>query len=140
MNAFQNDFRSLVHDYLLGRGKSPSEVIGADDYLLDFDNRIVQLRLGENGTMLASTVVLHNEGIGELVLPGAIAEFNAYHMLAGGYCLIVEARHKSLYVEQELTIGRFDAEGLRQHLLEFTDRAATCTRWYLDQLEQSVAA
>lgn len=136
MSTPRDEFRSLVKSYLAGRGKTPSEITAGDDYLLDVDGRIVQLRLGRDGTMFLSTMVFYNDGNTAQVLNGPIAEFNAYHLFAGAYCLQVDERSGSLYVEQELTISRFGAQALRRHMEEFVVRAVNCSRWYLRELDE----
>ncbi|MEM5584674.1 hypothetical protein WNZ15_19585 [Roseibium sp. AS2] len=140
MTKFQDEFRALVADYLVDQGKQPQEIEAGDDYLLNAQDRILQLRLGMGGAMLLSTMIFYNDGDTVQVLNGPIAEFNAYHLFAGGYCLHVDAASGSVYVEQELTTGRFDAGSLRQHLLDFADRATSCARWYLDQSREQSAA
>ncbi|MEI2384474.1 hypothetical protein [Breoghania sp. JC706] len=140
MSTSQDAFRSLVRDCLIARGKIPSQIEDADDYMLEARGRILQLRLGPEGTMLLSTMVFYNENDEAQVRETAIAEFNAYHLFAGGYCLHVDERSKSLYVEQELMIRRFDAEGLREHMDDFAVRATTCSRWYLQELVAADAA
>ncbi|PTW56637.1 hypothetical protein C8N35_111100 [Breoghania corrubedonensis] len=137
MSTSHDAFRSLVTDYLVGRGKTPSQIEDADDYMLEARGRIVQLRLGREGTMLVSTMVFYNENDDTQVRDTAIAEFNAYHLFAGGYCLHVDERSQSLYVEQELTVSRFDADGLRDHMEDFAVRATNCARWYLKELAAS---
>lgn len=135
VSEFQDRFRSLVRGYLESRGKPPSEIKEADDHLLEVHGRILQLRLGGGGRMLLSTMVFYNDGVREDVLEGPIAEFNAYYLLSGGYCLAVAEPSGSLYVEQALTVKLFDVERLARHLGDFADRAASCTRWYLNELK-----
>ena len=129
-----DDFQALLRGYLVSRGMDPSDVVAADDYLLNAGGRVVQLRLGDGGTMRLSTMVFYNEGMADRVLAVPIAEFNAFHLFAGGYCLLVDEPSGSLYVEQELAVGRFDAGGLRRHLEDFSTRATSCARWYLEEL------
>lgn len=140
MADFQKNFQNLVKDYLINCGKAPSDIVASDDYLLEAGGRIFQLRLGAGGMMLLSTIVFYNNGKVEDLLAEPIAEFNAFHLFSGGYRLLVEEESASLYVEQELAIERFDAPRLLRHLEDFADRAASCTRWYLDQLKEKYAA
>lgn len=140
MTDAQKDFQALVRDYLTDRGKDPSDIVAADDYLLEAGGRILQLRLGDDGAMLLSTMIFYNDGKAEHLLAGPIAEFNAFHLFSGGYRLLVDEQRGSLYVEQELAIERFDAAGLRRHLEDFADRATSCARWYLAQVRERDSA
>lgn len=139
MTDHRQVFIELMRSYLERAGKAPDQIQEADDYLLDVGGRIVQIRLVAEGTMLISTMVFFNEGREEQVLEERIAEFNAFQLLSGGYSLLVEEESLSLYVEQALSAGAFDAASLSTHLADFTDRAVSCSRWYLGELENALA-
>lgn len=101
------------------------------DRLAEIGGRMLQLRIDGRRRLRLSTPVLLNDGA-SAVPDVAIAEFNAFHLLAGGYRLLVEERTSSLYVEQALNIRREDADSLRRHAREFVERASACSRWLLD--------
>lgn len=122
-------YRSLLAGVLERRGEAARPVEDTDR-LLQVGGRIVQVRLDEAGRLHLSTMVFYNDGDPDPVLDAAIAEFNAFHLVAGGYCLMVDERSLSLWVDQAVSVHRFDPDAFLRHLADFADRAATCARWY----------
>jgi hypothetical protein len=85
-------------------------------------------------------MIFYNDGDAGGVLAEPIAEFNAFHLFAGGYCLLVDDQSLSIYVDQTLSVQRFDVAAFSAHLADFADRAVSCARWYGAEVAESEAA
>lgn len=93
--------------------------------------RMIQARLfPERDLAACSTLVRYNEGWDEPVLFRTVAEFNAYHLFHGGYCLVADEDSGSLYVNQNRRLSTLDAAKFSSWLEDFGHRAGACARWY----------
>jgi hypothetical protein len=137
----QHRFWALLSD-LLGESDGAASADRDTDIVLDIVGRPIQLRLDERGQLHVSTMVFFNDSDSAQILREAIAEFNAVHLFAGGYCLLVNPESGSLYVDQIVSLHRFDGKSLRAFLIDFAHRATGCMRWYGQQLarQASIAA
>jgi hypothetical protein len=96
--------------------------------------------LPDEGQIVISTIVFFGRGDGEDLIHELIAEFNAYHFLRGGYCLLVDDETQSLYVAQRRPLDSLTGDALAAAVADFAARAQSCTRWYLKETRDRMAA
>ncbi len=130
-------FRSAVCGYLENNGIIVDRSDISDDVVIQAQGKIVQLRLVEDATMLVSTIVYFNMMGEEDVDNTLISEFNACQLFKGGYRLMIEPQSKSIYIEQGLNSGKYDAENLSSKLYDFVKRSIVCTRSYIEKTKEN---
>lgn len=133
MSAIETQFWALLPE-TPGADQASASTRRAADLTLDVIGRPVQVRLDERGLLHVSTAVFLNDGDAAQVLCESIAEFNAVHLFAGGYCLLVQPESGSLYVDQIVSPQRFDRKSFQAFLIDFAHRATGCMRWYAEAL------
>ena len=102
-----------------------------NDFVLDADGP-VQLTLSpEREEITFSTNVFCATDQPDLIRPELMAQFNAYHILHGGYHLSLAGDADLLRLNQRKSLARLESMGLDSFMEEFIARCASCTRWYL---------
>lgn len=129
MSPAATEFRLLFADLLESRSDD-ADMDFPTDLLVDVDGRPVQARLDEAGALHLSTAIFFPDDDTALIDRQAIAEFNAYHLFRGGYCLLVDQRSGALYVDQAMSVQSLGRDTRDACLADFAERSGSCARWY----------
>jgi hypothetical protein len=104
-------------------------------YWIDADGPVI-LALSEDDDVSILTPVYFVTDPQREIHWSAIADFNASHLLAGGYQLSLEG-DTTLVVSQTKTLAQLEEIGMGAYLEDFVARCGTCSCWYIDQVESS---
>jgi hypothetical protein len=91
----------------------------------------------ERQEIVISTPVYFSFMDGAELPPDIVADFNAYHLLHGGYRLGADPVTHHLYVSQSKSLNGLEHTGLAQFLEDFAARCASCTQWCMEEIAKS---
>jgi hypothetical protein len=135
MNSSKDRMEKLLTDIVVfGVEQEQQERITT--YWIDTDGPVI-LALSEDDDVSISTPVYFVTDPERQIRWSAIADFNAIHLLEGGYRLSLEG-DTTLVVSQTKTLSQLEAIGMGAYLEDFVARCGTCSCWYIDQVESSV--
>ena len=125
-----NPFQQLIVD-LIGRDAAVAIPVAGNDYFVRVHGRLVQLQhLPQRGLIVLSTMIyaaMDEEDVADELIAG----FNSHHLFRGGYCLMVDQASHSPYVAQSRSIASLDGDRLADVIVDFVDRCAACSAWYV---------
>jgi hypothetical protein len=133
-----HSFNALIADAL--GAEAPAQTPSKDEVLLRLGDRDLFVGLdSKREEVTVSTVIFMADDLIYRFNPELAAEFNATHLLAGGYRLAYEPASRCAYVCARISLARLVETGLVAFCQEFIDRCVTCSRWLQDESEAHVA-
>jgi hypothetical protein len=131
--TLQERFAKLVESLFEVKDQTPPTEQGG--LIVRYRARIYHVGLNvARKELTTSTAVFFSFMQGADLYPDMVGDFNAYHLLNGGYRMNVDRQTHALYVSQTKLVDRLERIGFAAYLEDFAARCATCAQWCLEEV------